>query len=901
MTKEIKKIPYIAKLKKISNPALYGALGAAAMLAPANIAIAQSADVVEENTLEEIVVTGIRGSLISSLNTKRNSDAIVDAITAEDIGKFPDKNLAEAIQRVPGVVINREFGEGERVSIRGTSPNLTRTQLNGHSLATADWFILDQLNATRSFNYLILPSDIVQQVKVYKSPQANIEEGGVGGLVDVITRKPFDQEAGSGALSVQYAYSELSDETDPNISGLYSWKNDDSTFGVLVSGTRQERNIRRDGIETLGYFENAAAAGDAQIPSLIGAALFTQERIRTTGNIALQWAPNDRVEVNLNGLYSEFEAQNTNSNFIAWGVRAIGNGGTLSNAVIQDGTVVAGTIASLNNGTQDFGAVYDVIQRDAVAETTNVDLDVDVEFTDNLSGSFRIGTTDAIGNTNDQPFIEFGAPASFDFDLRSGTPVVNYNNINPNDLNDLRPIFASLHEVLNDDSEDYAYVDFSFDLGGDSIFKTIELGAKYTAHERELRFNATTYGGFFVPINSSPSSVFASDSTTPGDFLNGITDSGITSYFTIDEGRTRDFLFNNLANATAAGNGRIPYPQQQLRVEEDVFGGYVMANIETDKWRGNVGVRVVKTETTSEGAQLSPTGSVANLFGAFDPLSVESDYTDVLPSLNLTYSINDNTLARFSAAKVITRPDFTDITPRSSLNPGALSGTSGNPDIDPFEANQFDATIEYYPTEDSTFAAAVFYKDVTSFVTNELSNQTLQLSAQSSPNAACTAAGAPNLFNCPFAINQRANGQGGSVFGVELAAVVPLANGFGLQANYTYVDSEDDETGLPLPGTSEDSFNGSFFYEGERFSAKLAYNYRSDFFITIDRSTPLSQEAVGFVEASISYNITDNLTATIEGVNLTDETIRQFGANETQHRATYKNGRVIYAGLSYSF
>ena len=163
-----------------------------------------------------------------------------------------------------------------------------------------------------------------------------------------------------------------------------------------------------------------------------------------------------------------------------------------------------------------------------------------------------------------------------------------------------------------------------------------------------------------------------------------------------------------MANATAAGNGRIPYPQQQLRVEEDVFGGYVMANIETEKWRGNVGVRVVKTETTSEGAQLSPTGSVANLFGAFDPLSVDSDYTDVLPSLNLTYSINDNTLARFSAAKVITRPDFTDITPRSSLNPGALSGTSGNPDIDPFEANQFDATIEYYPTEDSTFAAVSY-------------------------------------------------------------------------------------------------------------------------------------------------------------------------------------------------
>ena len=137
-------------------------------------------------------MTGIRASLRESLETKREAVGVVDALTAEDVGKFPDKNLAEALQRVPGIVINREFGEGERVNLRGTALNLTRTLLNGHALATADWFILDQLNSTRSFNYLMLPADVIGQVKVYKSPQADFEEGGIGGTIDVGTRNPLD-------------------------------------------------------------------------------------------------------------------------------------------------------------------------------------------------------------------------------------------------------------------------------------------------------------------------------------------------------------------------------------------------------------------------------------------------------------------------------------------------------------------------------------------------------------------------------------------------------------------------------------------------------------------------------------------------------------------------------------
>src|SRR5688572_6612268 len=205
---------------------------------------APAASTPDNDGLEEVVVTGVRASLRESIDTKRNATAFVDAITAEDIGKFPDKNLAEALQRVPGVVVNREFGEGERVNLRGTAANLTRTLINGHALATADWFILDQLNTTRSFNYLMMPSEIIGQVQVYQGPWADHEGGRIGGVIDVETRSPLNMAPNTLSLSGGVAYTETSDDTDPQASGLYSWRDDDGRFGFLLAGIYQERNIR---------------------------------------------------------------------------------------------------------------------------------------------------------------------------------------------------------------------------------------------------------------------------------------------------------------------------------------------------------------------------------------------------------------------------------------------------------------------------------------------------------------------------------------------------------------------------------------------------------------------------------------------------------------------------------
>jgi iron complex outermembrane receptor protein len=880
---------------KTSRSTLIGAAVAMALLKPS--APAHADDAAAEQ-MDEVVVTGIRGSLRQSLATKREAVGVVDAITSEDVGKFPDKNLAEALQRVPGIVISRDFGEGERVNLRGTNSNLTRTLLNGHSLATADWFILDQLNTTRSFNYLMLPSDVIGSVEVFKSPQADFEEGGIGGTINVKTRRPLEMKSMEVALSAQAAYTEMSDSIDPQIGGLFSWKNDADSIGFMIAGKYEKRDIRRDGVEVLGYntmdMDPGPATNNVLFPALIGSALFQQERVRTGVNFELQFAPSDKLDIALAGLYSKFDADNLNENYMAWGSRAIGNGGTLTNATVVEDTVVAGTISSLNNGTSDFGVVYDAITRNATADTQSIDLTIGYSFTDDWKMDLRLGTTEASGNTDSQPFVEFGAPATFTFDLRGRAPQVSYANVDPTDPADMQFIFSSLHQILNDDSEDYGYLDFTktFDAGA---FKSLKFGAKLTDHDRDLRFNATTYGGFHVPINTTPTSAFAGG-PTPSDFLDRIkADGTVDAYWQIDRGATSDLLFDNLAS----GTGRVLYPQQSFSVTEKATAGYVMANLGGEKWRGNVGVRYIETKQTSRGYVVGG-GATQNPFGNYDPISVERTYDDLLPSANFAFDLTDDMVLRFAVAKVMARPDYTDVAPRTSLNPGSLSGTGGNPNVDPYRANQADVSYEWYPDEDTMFAVALYYKDIESFITDSPGIESFLVQSATSPSLQCTPGPTANTFNCPFTINRRSNGGGGTIQGAELSFNKPIAGGFGVNGNYTYSDAEAD-SGDPIPGNSKNTYNIAGYFENARFSTRLAYTHRSDFFVSFDRTTQLNQKALSSLDASFAVNITENVVGTLDALNITDEKTEQFAGDTFRPRAIYDNGRIYYAGVRVKF
>ncbi|HYM87332.1 MAG TPA: TonB-dependent receptor plug domain-containing protein, partial [Pseudoxanthomonas sp.] len=270
----------------------------------------------EATELDTIVVTGIRASLEKSLDTKRNNITVSEAITAEDIGKFANTNVAEAMAQIPGVSLDRRFGQGERVSIDGTDPSLNLSFLDGHPVAQSIWLYGEQPN--RGFDYTLLAPELLGRLEVIKSSEARLIEGSLGGTVLMHTRKPLDGEANAIAGSLSYNYSDQAGEGNPSGSIFYNWKNADETFGFNVAAQHYEERVDRQGLEIFGYvpastFPNAVGVDpNAQVPNFINAAYFQQDRERDSLNVNLQFKPNENLEFNLSGLYIKESFDNYN-------------------------------------------------------------------------------------------------------------------------------------------------------------------------------------------------------------------------------------------------------------------------------------------------------------------------------------------------------------------------------------------------------------------------------------------------------------------------------------------------------------------------------------------------------------------------------------------------------------
>src|SRR5690348_4027660 len=333
--------------------AVKSALGLVMMVPPA-LALAQTAPA-SGDQVEEVVVTGIRASVEQSLDAKRAAATVTEVISAEDIGKMPDKNVADSLVRVPGATTSSAsaneggFDENDRVSMRGTNPSLTQTLINGHGVAAGDWFVLNQVQQVgRSVSYTLLPSELVSQIVVHKSSEASLVEGGVAGSVDIITRKPLDfTQPVTVQASVGAVYAEKPDKTDGQYSVLGNWKNDASTFGVLAQGFLEKRHLRRDGVEILGYETIKAgtplAATNPDLvgvmyPASIGAAYFTQERERKGGLIDFQVKPTEDLSIDLTGFYSKLDAANYNRNYLSWMTHFIAQGGAFPSKDNPTGT-----------------------------------------------------------------------------------------------------------------------------------------------------------------------------------------------------------------------------------------------------------------------------------------------------------------------------------------------------------------------------------------------------------------------------------------------------------------------------------------------------------------------------------------------------------------------------------
>ncbi|HEY0502400.1 MAG TPA: TonB-dependent receptor [Lysobacter sp.] len=924
--------------KSVLSASIVMALGLAANASAQDAAPQTAAPQGQDATeLDRIVVKGIRGAIEQSLETKRQDVTRVEVITSEDIGKMPDKNVADSLARVPGVNISAAsanegaFDENDRVSIRGTSPSFTQTLIDGHNVASGDWFVLNQTGTVgRSVSYSLLPAELVDKVIVRKSAEAKLVEGGLAGSVDIVTRNPLNFDTGFSIFgSVGAVYAEQPSKTDPQISVLGNWKNADGTFGLTVQAFSEERHLRRDGQELLGYEQIAAGSAIALsnpdlagvfYPTLIGSALFEQERKRVGGMLTAQWKPSDTVELEANYFRSDMKADNYNRNYMLWGSRILAQGAGQApdpGYVIRDNTLVQATFAA--DPTRQYG-IYDQISRPgAKSSTETFSLDGKWDASEKLSFKAQAGMSEGHGETPTQDVAEWdvglgtGAGWSMhgvgaaDWNLGTantgapGTPLTDYR---------LDWIFG-FQDIDVEDTEDWAQIDGQYFFDG-GVVNSIDFGVREARHERNLD-QVTAQGPMCSngdAFNWDPATFNCPDPATspfnPANFPQGFTGypsdfaSGIGGnfprniwYFSPEQLAAYNRAFTNRDPAS-----RFFFPGA-FGLEERSSAAYVQLNLSGERWTGNVGMRFVRTEedvTNYVNADASdPAAITTSAFGPFKRLETKNVYKDWLPSANLKLDITDDVVLRLAATRTMTRPDFSALAGAVSLLPpatvdGVGSGTGGNPNLKPILSTNLDATLEWYYGERALLSVGAFSMNIDNYVSLDRIRQQYLTIDQLHP-----APGVMVNYDVVVPVNTNAKVQG-----VELAWEQPFGEYFGAFANYTYAEGDTDD-GQPMLGTSENTYNVGAYFENERFNARVNYTYRSEFFSGLDRASAFWQDEIDTVSASFGYKINDNFTVALDALNLNNPKTKYYAESRERPRSIYENGRQYYLNLRFKF
>ena len=841
------------------------------------------------DSLEKIQIRGIRGSVVESINTKRNSVSVLDAITAEDIGKFPDKNVAESLQRITGVSLTRVQGEGERVGVRGTAPSQNQTYINGQSIASADWWISSQPN--RGFNYTMLPSELVSSLEVYKAPEADHDEGSLGGSINIKTRKPLETENNMFVGTAQMQYSETSEKTDPQLSLLYNWINEDNNFGALISLIRHERHLRRDGLESWGWAErdyNIDAQGslsetqqeDADLkdiwsPGGGGSAVFEQHRIRSSAMLSLQYQPNLDWNIEFQTLYSQLDANNRNQNFLWQPSTVYGRGGKVSDYQIQDDTLTSATYSQVPNDNpsgRPFSTAMEAIWRESKIETNIYHLLLEHEF-DYWKSQYQIGYTRASGGTNGDFTSQWSANTDFSVNTQTAKDIQTHYSTSP-----LQADAWAISEVRKDshnsvDDELFAQLDFEYQLDREFI-DSIKFGTKYKRHTRDfIRFRSRN-GGYQGLAGDLGWTLADFPAAFPSDYLKGVG----------SQNTLKDYAFAD-TDALNSAYSELNFIQTEEKpssfdITENSYAGYTKVNFSGESYRGNIGVRVVHTQQTASAYQQTPTNDAQQL----DYLWTTSDksYTDVLPSINIAMDWREDLVFRVAASKVMSRPEYHHLMPSTNYNVTQAQGAGGNPDLDPFRATKFDVGLEWYFDEAALFSIAGFQKDVKSFIDIQRYQEEYE--------------------NIEMIINRPVNGSGGTIRGLELSWQQEIIYGLGIIANYTYIDGKrkDLETGenINIPGHSDHTANLTTYFENDWLSTRLSYNYRTDFATGIGEEI---SDDIGQLDVNLSLMLTEHVSLVFEGINLTDEIIYTYERNQYAPVGVYRNGRRFYAGARLSF
>jgi len=875
--------------------------------------------------IEVIEVTGFLNSASQQRNFKRYSENISDGIFAEDMGKMPDENIAEAMQRITGVGIDRVNGEGSTVTIRGVDPSLNQVNMNGVTVTNG--------GDDNAVDFSSMSADMLRSIEVIKSPSAHHDEGSLGGTINLQTWRPLELNERKASVSAQVKQNELAEENDFAIKGAYADKFADDNFGIAASAFFDEQTTRQDYYNIYNWkVFGGVAAHSAQTGQDLGKVFAYEpigfetgtkfnERVRFGGALSLDYLLGDDSRLWSDLSYSMLNVDELSHQTRLTGLRKDNIFDEVSGtSVVAASATGGGNLLSRKKATE--------------TETINLGLGFETILADWVITA-KVGLSRAEQSwpiNNRLNFKGTPTPTSATWLDENGNfqtvPTLTWDN----DYGYFDPTKAKLFQIYDDhrsikDDMNSISIDLEKDLDFGGI-TSIQLGVKYFERSKD---RSQTIGNTPFTADSEGNFVYLSDvgqEFPVDDFFEGVLDNAHPGWM--------------VPNFDTTYNAYLPDgfdgPQDLINsytVDTKASAFYIEANyaLFDDRLIGDFGVRFVDTQSTSIGHQGMNFPANTGGDSYVTPVNGSKSYTNVLPSFNARYAINEEMLLRFSAAKVMARPTPTQIRPGVAVkatNPENVTAIGGTPLLDPTQATQYDISWEWYYGESGLVSVAAFYKDIDSFVFDQTKEQSYDCPAGATPE------------NCALLVDvptkNSVNGGGGDISGVEVSyqqnfTFLPgFLSDFGTIINYTYTDSNatfvsSEESnaeyyeGFPFLNTSKDTFNTTLFWEKDGHSIRLAYNYRSENLyqaVIIDSS--LWTDARESLDLSGRFKLTKNLNLTFAATNLTNESNRRFAtrtigksglegegnvlsSNAPDWRTAYyeNSGRIYRVGINYKF
>lgn len=881
--------------------------------------------------IERIQVEGYRGSLIKAKDIKRESVGSQDTILAEDIADFPDLNLAESLQRIPGITITREAGEGRQISLRGLNADFTQVQLNGMEALGTSSSPMDSrggVNSSRSFDFNIFASELFNQIDVKKSYSANMDEGGIGGTVNLRTAKPFDYDGFKGAVNLQAGKNSLADDTSPRFAGLLS--NTWGDFGALVSFAYSNRDTVEQGYNTYRWRpldangsdisaltpEQQAKVNSGELRFSRGSRYtqFNSDQTRLGTTLALQYRPSDSFNVGFDGLYGkldndrgEFHLQSRGASLTALGCTGPDyNGGARAKCSKLTDIEYNANNEVIYSKWQDTSLHTE--SRDQYAETDiyQAVLTMDWQLSDAFGVDLKLGTMASDFNSGSaKVYLESFADMEIDY-RKDKFYATNrfYNDYDPTNIDEFRFHEIDLSETEVENSFDIAELNTSFIIGQ---YGTLNSGVSYKKYSHEN--------------NNVNQNNLLQDEWQSGE-LSDIIDPDLTytntsherqSWLSVDvDGVLRQFNVDR----------NLSQPQRPNKVEEETFAAYLQYDFEiplgNTYLRGNAGARYYDTEIASSG-----------VVNGENYVTLDSAYDGILPAVNLAWDVAEKVVLRASAGKNVTRPTLASLSVSGTVNTDPLAGSSGlsigagNPALEPFESTNYEVSAEYYFDQVGYASVSYFRKNIDNFISNKVVEtpygetgyplEWIEGEVDEQGNAQT-----PETL---YSFSQPQNLEDSDFSGWEFALqrdfdFLPAPfNNFGTVVNYTIADGDSLHNILvdgemvpvyrPFLGLSDKTANATLYFETENWGARVSASYRSDYLQGVEVASN-DQDESGFHgttywDFSAFVNLSENLKLTFEGVNLSNEREEQYSDSDDRLYNTTVSGRTYYVGVNYSF